>query len=201
MDIKPIIKEENIVERQDLEKIEEINSIIAEIQKKLDSKDYKTAVLSQYVKPVHYVWVSLPELNIYLTPIRSGIEGHFGRKDYKEFKAPYILLHNSRFKRNKILFDENGMAHELQHYIDWKKGNKFTDFKNILKPEGGINPEYYNDPTEWSAYVIQFLRQYFQAVPLKKLAQDFQSFYKDFWRKTEAKDYYKTLTSENKKKF
>jgi len=190
-----------INERQDMQSIEEINSIIADVRRKLDNNDYQVMTISDYVKPVQFIAIKLNDLYIYLTPIKTSVEGYFFHKDYKDFKAPYVLVNNSKFKKNRIEFDENAMSHELQHYVDYKKGNKFTNTKEILKPEGGINPDYYNEPTELNAYIIQILRQYFQKVPVKKLSTDFQIFYRDFFRKTDARSFYQYLTDDNKKRF
>jgi len=72
---------------------------------------------------------------------------------------------------------------------------------NILKPEGGIDPEYYNDVNEMQAFIIQVLREYIQAVKLKNLPEDYQIFYKMFFRKTEAGNFYKHLSEANRQTF
>jgi hypothetical protein len=192
-----------ISERQDVEKIEEINAIIADIKDKIKSRDFEILDSNQFTKPLKYLHLVVGDLNVYLLPVKSGIDGFFYHKDYKEFRAPFIAMNNVRLsKLMGIKFDDDAMAHELQHYLDYKKGiPKTLDNKTILKPEGGINKEYYNDPNEWSAYVVQILRQYFQKVRLQNMAEDFQTFYKDFFRKTYAPKYYQQLTDDNKKKF
>jgi len=188
-------------EEEHLEKIEKLNQLISEIQRKLDAGDYMIHEFSEFNKPINYIHVQLPDLNVYLSPIKTSIEGHFYYKNYKDFKAPYVLIHNNVFKKDKIIIDDNALAHELQHFLDYKQNMKFTGIKNILKPEGGINPAYYNDITEWRAFTIQFLRQYFQVVKLKKLTENFKMFFHDFFKKTNAKEFYKNLTMENREKF
>jgi hypothetical protein len=192
-----------IQERKDIEKIEIVNTIITDIKNKIRSKDYEVLDSNQYTKPLKYLHLTVNDLNIYLLPIKSSVDGYFHYKDYKEFKAPFIVMNNARLsKLMGISFNEDSLAHEVQHYLDYKSNiPKTFDTKNMLKPEGGINPEYYNDPNEWSAYVIQILRQYIQRVKLNNLAEDFQTFYKDFFRKTYAKEYYPKLSAENQKKF
>ena len=191
-----------MAEQNNIQKIEEINAIISEIQNKINRGEYQTGILSEFVKPVKYLHVALPYLNVYLTPIKTGVDGHFFHKDYKDFKAPYILIHNNVFKRNKVVLDEHSIAHELQHYFDWRDGIPRTPVKSILKPEGGISSEYYNNPDEKRAYTIQFLRQYFQQVKLKRMPDNFVDFYKDFFKKiSDARKYYQYISSENRNDF
>jgi len=192
-----------ITERQDIEKIENINAIITDIKSKISNKDYEVLDSHEYTKPLKYLHLIVNDLNIYLLPVKSHIDGYFHYKDYKEFKAPFIVMNNVRFSSfTGFLFDENSLAHEVQHYLDYKKNiPKTFDVKNMLKPEGGINPAYYNDPNEWSAYVIQYLRQYIQSVKLANLPEHFMTFYKDFFKKTNVPQYYRQLTHDNRKKF
>ena len=187
-----------IAERKDIEKVEKVNELISGLKRKLDTRDY-------YIKEVDgikYVSTTISGVNIHLSDIKTnGKDGYFSHKIQGKFNPPFIVLYNSKFRRNRIGFDENGMAHELQHYLDWNTGMMQKPTKNLLLPQGGINPEYWRSDTEWNAYVIQNLREYFQKVELKRLPEDFKTFFKDLFRKTEAKRYYKNLNPEYKQRF
>ena len=191
-----------IAERKDIDKIQKINDIIKEIQRLLDNGKYMKVPVELGGKTVNYIVTRYDDLYVYLIPMRSSIEGAFHDKDWKEFKAPFVMISNARVKGNKISFDANNMAHELQHYLDYKQGIPTVyDGQDILKPEGGVKQSYYTNPNEWSAHVTQLLRQYFQAVNLKKLPEDFKSFYKDFFKRTDAKRYYRELDAEYRQRF
>jgi len=191
-----------IVERKDIEKIQKINNIIKEIQRKLDNGQYIEVPVELSGKVVNYIVTRYDDLYVYLIPMRSSIEGAFHDKDWKEFKAPFVMISNARVRGNKIGFDANNMAHELQHYLDYKEGIPTVyNGQDILKPEGGIKQSYYINPNEWSAHITQLLRQYFQVVNPKKLPADFKSFYKDFFRRTDAKRYYRELDAQYKQRF
>ncbi|MBN1637345.1 MAG: hypothetical protein JW866_00130 [Ignavibacteriales bacterium] len=188
-------------ELDNIQKIEKVNQYIKDIQNKLDSSEYITHIFSEFIKPVQYLEVSLPDLNVYLTSLRTSVDGHFYHKNYKDFRAPYVLIHNNVFKKNKIIINEDSLAHELQHYFDWRDGIESTRIKNILNPEGGISSEYYNNPGERRAYTIQYLRQYFQKVKLGKMPDNFVKFYNDFFKKTDGREYYQYLSLENRQTF
>jgi len=189
-------------ERRDIEKIQTINVIIKEIQRLLDNGKYIEVPVELSGKVVNYIVTRYDDLYVYLIPMRSSIEGAFHDKDWKEFKAPFVMISNARVRGNKISFDANNMAHELQHYLDYKEGIPTVyNGQDILKPEGGIKQSYYINPNEWSAHITQLLRQYFQVVNIKKLPADFKSFYKDFFRRTDAKRYYRELDAQYKQRF
>jgi len=61
--------------------------------------------------------------------------------------------------------------------------------------------EKLNQLTEWRAFTIQILRQYFQRVKLKKMPENFMDFQKDFMGKTDGRKFYAYLTPENRQRF
>jgi len=61
--------------------------------------------------------------------------------------------------------------------------------------------EKFNQLTEWRAFTIQILRQYFQRVKLKKMPENFMDFQKDFMEKTDGRKFYAYLTPENRQRF
>jgi len=61
--------------------------------------------------------------------------------------------------------------------------------------------EKLNQLTEWRAFTIQILRQYFQRVKLKKMPENFMDFQKDFMEKTDGRKFYAYLTPENRQRF
>jgi len=193
-------------ERQDMEKINEVNALKKEVDEKLRRKDFSE--IKRADKGVLLIAViNIPrdqhvlEIN-FTNIIKRGTAGDYGVDD--DSGNPFINVFDCDViddggNNVEIYYNENTLSHELRHYLDWQRGDNV--FAQKYNTADGDKTNYYNNPSEYNAFMIQYLRQYVNRFGVKYIDDDFQKFYNGLIKNTKIGEFKDDLNADMQKKF
>ena len=192
-------------ERQDMEKIDEVNALKKEVDDKLKRKDFSE--IKRADKGVLLIAaINIPrdqhvlEIN-FTNIIKRGTAGDYGVDDNG---SAFINIFDCDViddggNNVEIYYNENTLSHELRHYLDWQRGDNV--FAQKYNTADGDKTEYYNNPSEYNAIMIQYLRQYVNQFGVKYVDDEFQKFYNSLIKNTKIGEYKDNLNADMQKKF